>query len=176
MKIKATSCASKRAYFTKDAVNRALREMRHKPDAPNLNYYRCPDCGNYHLTKMSPADYHERQTKKSRYMLEKVDGRLSKKKLRSRAVAQVAGVTAVVTTFQLLDDDDGDTVYDVRIFTGDPMNGPYHSARTAVYYSRQGALFESVGIAAAMGANVTDWMTAVGLNGITVTRGNYAAS
>ncbi len=168
MRIATDPCASKRTYFTKAAVNKALRESKRKSDTP-LYYYRCPNCGNYHLTKMSPADYLQRQQKR-RYMFQKLDGLYKKERVASRRIAQVNGVTAVITIFRLLDEADAERVYGCRVFTGDPDAGPYHSAITDLYYDERGALFESVGIATAMGANPIEWLTAVGLSGVTVTQ------
>ena len=49
-----TACASKTPFLTRSSAKSAAKRAR-------LYFYVCPDCGNYHLTKLRPDTFQRRE-------------------------------------------------------------------------------------------------------------------
>lgn len=51
-----SSCATKTVYLSRNAAKKAGKRA-----IPRLYFYECPDCGNYHLTKIRPGRFEQRE-------------------------------------------------------------------------------------------------------------------
>lgn len=51
-----SACATKTVFYSKGAARAAGRRA-----VPRLYWYVCPDCGNYHLTKLKPGTFERRE-------------------------------------------------------------------------------------------------------------------
>jgi hypothetical protein len=86
-----------------------------------------------------------------------------KRKTDTKTIAEVNGVTAILSTFELTET--GESAYGVRVFKGDPDNGPYESWVTELYYDAKHALYESLTIAGGhFGIETKVWSEAIGLD------------
>ena len=48
-------CVRKQAYLNRKAIKDAISRFQRRPDSPRLTFYKCPQCGAYHLTKDKKA-------------------------------------------------------------------------------------------------------------------------
>lgn len=55
-----SACAVKRVFYTRSAAKAAGKRA-----IPRLYFYECQDCGNYHLTKLKPGRFEQRERVRS---------------------------------------------------------------------------------------------------------------